>query len=144
MLDAIKVHDADHGIRPRRPLPGIVSRAVRRVEPDRFEPGMALGTNTILLGKLTFEAEIPGALPECGPHDSRPHVAPADTAGFVLSGNLVVEEVLRDDDFAPVVAAFASLFLTGAGALMVRACCSACEATAKVCVGAGLSKPSQR
>src|SRR5205807_6855427 len=54
-FDPVKIGDADEGMFARFPAPRIVAGAVRGVKADRLEPGMPLGTNPVLLGKLPLE-----------------------------------------------------------------------------------------
>ena len=50
-----KVRDADHRSLARSPAPRVVAGAVRAMKANRLEPGMAFGTEPVLLGQLPLE-----------------------------------------------------------------------------------------
>jgi hypothetical protein len=54
-LDSVIIGIARHGDLVRLPTPGIVTRAVGRVETHRFQPGMTFGSDAELLGDLALE-----------------------------------------------------------------------------------------
>src|SRR5882724_1517181 len=52
------------------------------------------------LGELALEIVIAGAFPEVRTHDAGADVFALQPAGFVFAGDLISEQVLRDDDVA--------------------------------------------